>query len=253
MEHYAFDETRKEQIPFWGNKQQLNEFIELTQRCLKTLETTPSAREMVLETWLTVDFALRQFLISGFELYRFCDEGFDLRYTLLPNSFENLIRLFEETKKICSKYPVESAPTHKDKEGGFRSSYEFLKYVRDEHPDLWEKMSQVTKEYRIKMNPGLSEHIKDSNVFFVIPAENEITRINSGWIKVAEKLDDDWFKKASRLNKARNTAAHQPDIDKIGKNFGFTGNNTTELIRAECQKLLEAILNVSAINFEGIA
>lgn len=246
MEYSIWDEGKAEHIPFWGNKRQLDELTELTTRCLKTLKETSSAREMVLETWLTIDFALRQFLISGFELYRFCDDNFDLRYILLPSSFRGLIDLFNETRNFCSKYPIESDSTPKDKQGGFRSSYDFLKYVRDEHADLWGKIDEVTWEYRMKVNPELREQIRNSAVFFSIPPENEVTILKPGWRKVAEILDDKWIDKAVRLNKARNAAAHRPDLEVIGKRLGLQGNNITELIRNECLGLLKTLLSVSA-------
>ena len=245
MDLSIWDEGKAEDMPFWGNKRQLDELTELTTRCLKTLKETSSAREMVLETWLTIDFALRQFLISGFELDRFCDEDFDLRYILLPSNFRDLIRLLKETRDFYSKYPIESEPTPKDKQGGFRSSYDFLKYVRDEHADLWEKIDEVTWEYRFKMQPELRDQIRNSAVFFTIPPENEATILKPGWRKVAKILDDKWTDKALRFNTARNAAAHQPNTEVIGKRLGLRGKNITELIRNECLGLLENLLSVS--------
>jgi len=74
----------RDDIIFFGNVHDLTDLHAVFTHCIEILNTSKSPREMVLETWLTLDFALRQFLLSGFELTRFCDEDFDLRYVLLP-------------------------------------------------------------------------------------------------------------------------------------------------------------------------
>ena len=76
---YIWDEDR-EDVLFYGNVYDLEELRSLLDNCLEVLKTSGSAREMVLETWLALDFAIRQFLLAGFDLSRFCDEEFDLKY-----------------------------------------------------------------------------------------------------------------------------------------------------------------------------
>jgi len=249
MDYSIWDWDKKEDIPFFGNKQQLDELTSLTTNCLRRLEEATSARDMVLETWLTVDFALRQFLISGFELHRFCDEDFDLRYILLSSSFRELLKLLKDTKEHYNKYPIEPEPAFTDKVGGFKSSAQFWRYVKEEHPDLLEKIAAVTDEYRIKMNPELHNHIVSRSISFGDSSdqpESKVEKMNLGWIKVADKLDDKWIDSAEHLNKARNSAAHSPSIDKIGRCFGLKGENITELIRDRCRAILETLLGVSS-------
>ena len=65
------------------------------------------------------------------------------------------------------------------------------------------------------------------------------------------KLNDEWMKKALRINNARNAAAHQPDIKAIGKRLGLHGENIIELIRNECLGLLETLLGVNARILKG--
>lgn len=248
MDWSIWDEERAEEIPFFGNAQQLDELTKLTNYCIERLRESKSAREIVLETWLTVDFAMRQFLISGFELFRFCDEEFDLRYMILPNSFREMLKLFKDTKEYYKKYPIEPEKDFVDKVGGFRSSYQFWKYIRESHPEFYEKLDEITDEYRCKMNPDLRENILSHTIIFgdsLVRPEGPPEKLSSGWRKVADRLDDKWIELAENLNKARNAAAHSPNIEKIGSCFGLKGENITELIRERCRTILKTLLGVS--------
>ena len=243
-----WDKEKAEEIPFFGNAQQLDELTKLTNYCIERLRESKSAREIVLETWLTVDFAMRQFLISGFELFRFCDEEFDLRYMLLPNSFREILKLFKDTKEYYKKYPIEPEKDLVDKVGGFRSSYQFWNYIVKNHPEFDKKLVEITDEYRCKMNPDLRENILSHTIFFgdsLVRPEGSPEKLSSGWRKVADRLDDKWIELAENLNKARNAAAHSPNIEKIGSRFGLKGENITELIRDRCRTILKTLLGVS--------
>ncbi|MBL7125500.1 MAG: hypothetical protein ISS51_05355 [Dehalococcoidales bacterium] len=205
---------------------------------------------MVLETWLTVDFAVRQFLLAGFELVRFCDEGFDLRYSLLPSSFMALLRLFKDAVKHNSKFSLEPDPPHPDKIGGFRASYQFWSFIRDKHKSLLDKIKEVSREYILEMNPELRDHILEEGktAFFLTNSLDEskstAKKMNLEWRKVASKFDKSWFELAEQLNNARNIAAHAVDADKIGRQFGLTGGNLSELIRDKCRSILSILLSV---------
>ncbi len=193
MDWSIWDEKRAEEIPFFGNAQQLDELTKLTNYCIERLRESTSTREIVLETWLTVDFAMRQFLISGFELFRFCDDDFDLRYMLLPNSFREILRLFKDTREYCKKYPIETEKDSVDKVGGFRSSHQFWKYITENHQEFYKKLVEIEDEYQCKMNPELRENILSHTIIFgdsLVRPEGPPERLSSGWIEVADRLDD---------------------------------------------------------------
>lgn len=243
-----WDVEKAEEIPFFGNAQQLDELTELTEYCIKRLRESTSAREIVLETWLTVDFAMRQFLISGFELFRFCDDDFDLRYMLLPNSFRELLKLFKDTKEYYKNYPSEPDKDFVDKVGGFRSSCQFWDYIIRNHQEFYKRLVEISDEYRCKMNPEISEDLSRKTIIFgdsLVRPEGPPERLSSGWRKVADRLDVNWIKLAENLNNARNAAAHSPDIEKIGSRFGLKGENIIELIRDRCRTILKTLLGVS--------
>ena len=256
MDDYVWDEERDD-IIFFGNVYDLNILHSVITECIEILDKSTSPREMVLETWLTLDFALRQFLLAGFELTRFCDEDFDLGDLLLPNGFSDSLNLFNKTIKYNSKFTLEPEPHAPDKTGGFKSSYEFLSYIKNKHPELYGKIEEVTKEYRLEKNPELleiqlsngkkltfSSEILSSESLSLTPSKHKIERMGLGWRKIASTFGDSWIRAARQLNTARNKAAHSHDVNRIGLAFGLKGDNLTEKVRKKCRLLLNVLLGV---------
>jgi len=207
---------------------------------------------MVLETWLALDFAIRQFLLAGLELSKFCDEDLDLKYKLLPNSFRGLLKLFKDTIKYNSQFGLKPDPVRSDDIGGFRASYSFLKYVKEKHSELFENIIEVEKEYIIYKHPELkgSKYPKETLAFLsmepfeISKPKRPLEKMDLGWRKIASKFDGPWFEKAERLNNARNEAAHSVNVDKIGARFGLSGPIMLENIRSECQAISNVLLAV---------
>jgi hypothetical protein len=82
---------------FWGSREQLDKLTLLVSRCIQTVTESSSARQMVLETWLVLDYAVRDLVVSGYDLYRFSQDDFDLRYELLPTSFRTQLQFLRRT------------------------------------------------------------------------------------------------------------------------------------------------------------
>lgn len=248
---YIWDEDRDD-VLFFGNVYDLEELHSLLDHCLEVLKKSGSVREMVLETWLALDFAIRQFLLAGFELSKFCDEDFDLKYKLLPNNFRDLLRLFQNTVKYNSKFSLEPDPVRSDDIGGFRSSYSFLKYVKEKHSELFDNIIEVEKEYVLYKHPELkaSNYHREMAAFFSIESieiskpKRPLEKMDLSWRKTASKFDESWFAMAEQLNNARNVAAHSINIEKIGIRFGLHGPNIQEDIRSKCVSILSILLAV---------
>lgn len=243
--NYVFDETR-EDILFWGTEADLERLNSVITKCLEVVEKSTNVREMVLETWLAVDYGLRKFLLSGFELSRFCDEDFELEHELLPDSFHSLLRLFKTTLKHNRKFSLDPEPKVPDKVGGFRSSHEFWSYIKKKHQKLYQDIKQVTKEYRLEKTPELKEYKSGEGVAFAFleTPKHEVEKMNLDWRRLANKFDNEWIKKACRLNEARNKAAHSHDARKICSKLGIRGKNSLKLTRTECKQLLNVLLAV---------
>jgi hypothetical protein len=239
---WTFDDERD--VPFFGSERDAQQLEALVSNCLSVLREAKRVREMVLETWLTVDYAVRGFLLAGFELARFCDDGFDLRYKLLPREFSGLLNLLEFTIRFNSALPTEPDPLKPDTTGGFTSSLEYWRFVEEHFPDLRARMEEARRQYIIAKNPELSSTDLHSGAFFIPNSKPAITRIGRGWLQVAAALDDGWFKLARQLNDARNVAAHSFRQEEIGKRLGLTGPSLLPQTREKCLHLLSTLLAV---------
>jgi len=55
-------------------------------------------------------------------------------------------------------------------------------------------------------------------------------------------IDEEWFKKARKINSTRNLAAHSYDQQKICAKLGFTGPDAQEKVKEECLNLIRQLL-----------
>jgi len=235
--------------PFFGNLKQLRELGEVFGKCIDNCNASSSIREIVLETWITVDFAIRQLLLSGFDLTRFSDQKLDIGYLILPNSFKELVGILKKTGKYCCKeHKSESTKEKIDKSSGLRASYGFWKFIKENDRELFQRIWEVSDEYNWKMHPELSEN---ESVYHtqgpqsVFNGKNQaFEEFNDQWKEVICKFDDNWFKMVDRLNAARNAAAHNYDASQIGERLGKKAPNLVNKVRLECFSLLESLFNV---------
>jgi len=128
---YIWDESKEDNVLFFGTVGDLVELNSTLDQCLSKVKTSQSAREIVLETWLALDYNIRQFLASGFDLNKYCDEDFDLKYLLLPDSFRDLLKLFQNTIKYNQDLQTRPAPPQEDILKGHTLPIGFLVYLRD--------------------------------------------------------------------------------------------------------------------------
>lgn len=241
--HEVFDEQRN--VPFFGSERDLDDLTVLVQNCLRVLREATSLREMVLETWLTVDYAVRMFLLSGFELSRFWDQDFDLQYKLLPRDFGGLIGLLEYVVRFNAALPLDPEPAKADKVAGFRASEEFWRFVRDRFPELIERIKEVERQYRVATNTELIFGEDHLNLSALLGAPDRIDRMRPEWQRVARALGSDWFTCAKQLNKARNLATHSHRTEEIAKALGVSGPNAAALTKKNCFQLLQVLLGIS--------
>jgi len=223
-------------LPFWGNIEQYKRIEDTIEGCLKVIRDSDSIRQIVLESWLTVDLVVREFLISGFELARYDNPDFDVRYQLLPQSFENLLTLLENTVKhqkksgrrfedIAIPIPANLLVLLSNEEQEMLNSVLF-RYYKKEYPKEW-------KEFTRRSDPS----------FLLDTTKHGMA---DGWIDIAQKLDDKWFCLARRLQKARNKAAHSYNVDTISKAFGIVGKNQLKYVKKECFNLLNKLIGTNS-------
>jgi len=234
--------------PFYGTTKQLMELGEVVGKCIDNCNASSNIREIVLETWITADFAIRQLLLSGFNLTRFSDQELDIGYLIFPNSFGELVNILNKTRKYFKKHESEPIKEKVDKNGGFTTSIAFWKFVKEKDPELLQRIVEITNEYNRKMTPELSEnakayYIQEPQALF--DAKNQpFKEFSDNWKEVICKLDDNWFDMINKLNEARNVAAHNYDPERIARRFGKTEPDLVDKVRSECFSLLQDLLNV---------
>ncbi len=231
-------------VPFWGTLDQAEKLSDLIRRCVATVTEAASPREMILESWLVVDYAIRDLLVSGYGLTHFCQEDFDVRYELLPKSFEGLLKLLEGT--VSYQTSLGEEPSQSDDYPPYiRSSAGFLRHLAENHADIRERLKEIQAEYFAKRYPELAKQIQQGEQFHFMQREKQTERVPSGWLKLAGSLGNDWFRLARKLNKARNKAAHSYDLSAIARAFGIAGPQVVDSVRAECLGLLKKLLGIT--------
>lgn len=77
MDDYQFLDYPSENIKvktdtlFYGSAMEIEEFLEVAEKCSSTIKEVSNARLIVIETWLFVDYGVRQLLMSALDLSRF--------------------------------------------------------------------------------------------------------------------------------------------------------------------------------------
>ena len=82
--------------PLFSSLIETNKLIVLLNKSIESIKLIDNPRIIIIETWLILDYFIRDFIVSGLNLNIFCYEDFDLKYELLPQSFDRLVKFLEE-------------------------------------------------------------------------------------------------------------------------------------------------------------
>ena len=228
-----------EDVLFYGSPLKLKELVKLAEKCIGEVEGSNNVRLIILETWLFIDFCIRELLMSGLDLNKVNIDDCDLRFQLLPNSFRRCIGLIEKLKKTHSGLPQDPH------EKGIRLPLYFPSFIKKHYPDFFNQLLNIKEEYYAKHVPELVAKKYNPLEVETIPAPVQYSRIPKGWIKAVERIDKDWIKSANRLNDARNYAAHSYDSKKILQRMNCSGMSPVEHLKDECVKLLRNLIGVA--------
>lgn len=216
---------------FFGTLDAWDQYEAQAQAYFEILQGSASIRLIVLETWLFVDYAVRELLMSGFQLQKVDDSELDLRYNLLPRGLHDCVRLLKKLRDVNRRLPV-----------------------RPEQPITGRSRKW---KYFDEFDPGLSKRIAAAEMSYfetfkipqpdVVIYKNKYRSVPEGWLDVADQIDEPWSELVNRLNGARNLAAHCHDEARIAARLGCTGPNRLELVRAECGRTAEDLVGVSSL------
>jgi len=241
-----------EDMLFYGSVVKLEELVSRAKRCSGEVEGSNNVRVIVLETWLFVDFCIRELLMSGLGLNGLNVDAFDLRFHLLPNSFSECIKLVERLKKTHSGLPRDP------QEKAIKLPIDFFFLLKRQHSGFLDQLLDIEQEYYRKYAPELTkrdpleEALKlDTTVTCEDPEPVEYSRIPKGWLEAVGRIDQTWIKTAYRLNEARNYAAHSYDSERILQRMGYSGADAVAHLKDECITLLWKLTGITKAMEEG--
>ncbi len=244
-----FSETlsMRSNAPSYGSALDLEEYIKIATDFVNTIKNSTSLRQDVLETWLLVDYSIRELLANLFKIKEFNSEDgeFDLRHELLPRSFERCADLLE--KILNSQRNLDEDPAS----NYVTMSARFLFFYKKNYPEEFEKFLKIEQAYYKKYYPRLAKSEKDQDLIYVTGnvATVDFSRrnkycVNKTWVDTLQGLDKKWFSLARRLNKARNVAAHSYDTNKILAVLGKNGPDAARQTKNECIEMLDKLLGL---------
>ncbi len=236
--------TMREDAPFVGSALDIEEYAKIAEECMKAVKRAESIRQTVLETWLLADYAVREVLSNLWGLKKFSDEesDFDLRHKLLPG-FARCIGLLQRILDIQRSLPEEPVSYR------LRGPLGLMWFLKEKHRVLLDRLLQVEDEYLGVYHPELVAKKPNDPLVATTVAPRVISRkrycANKAWVEALRSLDENWFKLARRLNKARNVAAHSHDPSKILSALGCSGANAAAQAKKECVQMIETLLGIA--------
>ena len=236
-----------EDMLFYGSAVKLEELVNLAGRCIDEIESSDNVRIIVIETWLFIDFCIRELLISGLNLDRLNIDAFDLRIELLPRNFRHCINL------ITSLRDSHSNLLRDPQEKAIKMPIQYWFCLKKKHPEFFKQILDIEQEYYHEYAPELTakanlEHmLSQSTIATIDDKSNQYSRISLGWLEAVDRIDTDWLNSVEKLNDARNFAAHSYDSTRILKRMGFSGKNAITHLKEKCIALLHDLIGITKV------
>ncbi|MBN7816028.1 hypothetical protein [Algoriphagus pacificus] len=202
-------------------------FLEIVDNSIKRINNSENPRVIILETWLILDYTIRELLRRGLDIKRFCDDSFDP----LPNGFRdcsNLLENFINKQNSKKKNP-------------------YLIFSEVQIPiglrDLIYSKQKVLKE----ILEFQFEFCNKNNISALTIKNREDVKfqnVDTFWLNSVKMLDSNWFKDANKINKVRNQAAHSINEEKIYIILGIKGEKKLEALKRYCNHSLKQLIGL---------
>lgn len=226
---------------FYGLVKDMEPFFKNADKTIHTILTANNTRLIVIEAWLFCDFSIRTILLAAIDQKHVNLPEYDLRYQCLPSRFEDCIRLLMKIRETNALLPKDPEARRLKMDG------EFLDFLFREHRDFLDRLMELEYAFYKSRYPQLAKTVSLSNPVYVGFGESSVfdtgpktkyVRVPDGWLTATESIDEDWAKRACRLNRARNKAAHSHDEQAIAEALGIAGANSLQRVREECVQVL---------------
>jgi hypothetical protein len=228
----------KSDAPLFCSANDIDELGGIAAEWKKAVDAATAERQIVLETWLLVDYLVRLLLDGALNVGRFSTKDFDLRYQLLPQSHDRCLSLLQRLHSEHSKLP-ESKPT-----SAVTMLAGFAEHLLRHDRALFDKLIEADRAYiqRHFGLGGISATSTSKLTFDILKRTPE--RLSNHWLEAVDRLDDAWFEAARKLNKARNEAAHSTSRERIAGALGICGPKTIEPTRCKCKEIVERLFGL---------
>lgn len=235
-----------EKNPLYTTQEGFLIFEDLVKESKTTIDNNDNPRIIVIQTWLIIDFSIREILITGLGLSRFIVDDLDLRDYLLPRGFDNCIELIEKIKKTQKLLKAKSVDCR------IRWSFEFLKFIKEDSPEFYSKLMKYEQDYYKKLHPECVKkpgavYMPNLDCGIITNKKINYRSVTDEWLKVVERIDGDWEQMARKINGARNKAAHSFNCDAIYKELCLEGKDRLARLKQKCKKILNDLLDMSNI------
>jgi hypothetical protein len=228
----------EEEMPFLGTVDTVLDVFSSIESSINTIQKYDNPRLIVIETWLILDYIVRDLIISGLDLHKHCYDDFDLRYKLLPNGFRNCVELLEEI--IKKQRSLENDPAPKRVSG----PVDFWYYFKNNFRNKFDEFIKIEEKFLKSKYPKFFE--EESHLKFAshLPVNKRYRSVIEPWIKVVGCIDEEWLKNTKKINEVRNQAAHSFNPELIYKTLGINGNKQLEKLKKYCLGQIEQLIKI---------
>lgn len=235
-----------EKNPLYTTQEGLLIFEDLVKEIKTIIDNNDNPRIIVIQTWLIIDFSIKEILITGLNLSDFNVDGLDLRELLPWGGFEKRMKLIKNIRDTQKSLKAKSVD-HR-----IRWSFEFLKFVKEDSPEFYAKLMKYEQDYYEKLHPECVEkpgtaYVPNPNYDIIANKPINYRSVSDEWLEAVEKIDDGWTKMAIKINRARDKAAHSSKCKDIYKIFTLEGKDKLARLKQECKKILDDLLDMSNI------
>lgn len=124
------------------------------------------------------------------------------------------------------------------------------KYYKKYYPELLDTaktFEEIENEKKLLSVPA-SISVKSSSILSHLYSPKNYRQVPDEWFNLAVQFDEDWFRRAGKVNTVRNKAAHVIKSDKIYSELGIKGKNEKtkfNTLRKFCIQQLSDLLDIT--------
>lgn len=224
----------------------LEDFESFLEKSVEGILNSTEPKFLIIQTWLLLDYCLREIIIWGLGLSKHSNSDFDLRNELLPNSFKHCLDFLVGLRKYQLSLKKNPNRFH------LKLPMSFWFYLHKMPKRESKPFFDLIKNYNFKIDKEKGNIIEEGKVleegvFMLYEKPKDILNyqsVDESWLNFVKMIDEEWVKNANRMNKARNKSAHSYNDEEIFKVFGINGKDNFDKLKKESIKTIEKLLKI---------